>query len=74
MAEVTIGSAAQVARTLVEQRGVDTETAFAFGWILHDLDARANSLNVMEADLSPIADELDMVIAKLTKAAERIKK
>lgn len=73
MSEVTIGSPARMARSLVD-RGMDAENAFALGWVLHDLDARANSLNVMEVDLTPVAGEIDLIIAKLTKAAERIKK
>lgn len=64
MSEVTIGSPAKMARQLVD-KGMDAENAFALGWVLHDLDARANSLNVLE---------IDLVIAKLTKAAEKIKK
>ena len=71
--ELTIGSPAKVARSLVD-RGMDAENATSLGWILHDLDARANSLNVIDVDLAPVADEIDLIIAKLTKAAERIKK
>ena len=73
MSEVTIGSPAKMARQLVD-KGMDAENAFALGWVLHDLDARANSLNVLEIDLTPVAAEIDLVIAKLTKAAEKIKK
>ena len=71
--DVTIGSPAKVARSLVD-RDMDAENAAVLGWILHDLDAGANSLNVIDIDLAPVADEIDLIIAKLTKAAERIKK
>lgn len=71
--ELTIGSPTKMARSLVD-RGMDAENATALGWVLHDLDARANSLNIIDVDLAPVADEIDLIIAKLTKAAERIKK
>lgn len=71
--DVTIGSPAKVARSLVD-RDMDAENAAVLGWILHDLDVRANSLNIIDIDLAPVADEIDLIIAKLTKAAERIKK
>lgn len=52
--------------------GMEADPAFQLGWIMYDLESRADDLNVFSGDLTAVKDEIDTVIAKLTKVAEKL--
>lgn len=64
-------SPAARARNLVDQQ-MEADPAFQLGWIMYDLESRANDLNAFTGDLTAVKDEIDTVIAKLTKVAEKL--
>lgn len=64
-------SPAARARALID-KGIEADPAFQLGYIMYDLDCRANDLNAFTGDLGAVKEELDTVIAKLTKVAEKL--
>lgn len=54
-------------------RDMNSDDAFELGIILWDLASLAHRLNAFRGDLSPVKEDLDLSIAKLTKIAGRIK-
>jgi len=63
--------AAELIRGLIKDNDLTMNEAATLGWSIHEIDTAANRLNAYGGDLSPISSDLDIIIAKLTKVAEK---
>jgi hypothetical protein len=70
----TLSSEAKLVRTLIDEQDLTVSQAAVLGWSLHDIDTSIDRLSLFAGDLRPVSHELDKLVAKLIKVAQKAAK